>query len=132
METKLTKTNKVFKTGAVRSSNTDKPRFDLIPIEPLKRLAHLYARGAKAYGERNWEKGMLVSRCYESMLRHAFQYGEGLHDEDHLAGVIFNAMAIMEFEGKCRFDLMDMSFHESAKTLSELTDEIRRTKKQKL
>lgn len=87
-----------FDTGSQRDSQEGKPRYDLIPIDPLKRLADLYARGAEKYEERNWEKGQPFSRLYASMFRHMMQWREGDRDEDHLAAVIFNAMAIMEFE----------------------------------
>ena len=43
-----------FKSGMRRDSTEGKPRYDLIPLEPLKRLAELYARGAEKYGDRNW------------------------------------------------------------------------------
>jgi len=125
-----------FETGAVRDIQTNKPRYDLISPLALKRVAQLMARGAEKYDERNWEKGIPMSRCYASMLRHAFQYGTGDTDEDHLAAVCFNAMAIMHFEENQRFDLMDMPFelHDKAKALLESieqhndTKQVRKTK----
>lgn len=95
-----------FDTGAVRDTQEGKPRFDLIPPKALTRVAMLYANGAKKYGDRNWEKGMPASRFYASALRHLFQYGKGDLDEDHLAAVIFNCLAIIEFQEGDRADLL--------------------------
>lgn len=89
-----------FDSGAVRDTEKGKPRFDLIPPDALTRVAMLYARGADKYGDRNWEKGMPVSRFYSSALRHLFQYGQGDIDEDHLSAVIFNCLAIIHFQEK--------------------------------
>lgn len=88
-----------FSSGAVRDTQDDKPRYDLIPPKGLKRVAELYARGATKYADHNWRKGMPSSRFMASMMRHSEQYRAGDRDEDHLAGVIFNALALIEFEG---------------------------------
>lgn len=74
-----------------------KGRFDLVPLEALQRVAQLYERGADKYGDRNWELGQPLSRCFSSLLRHAMQAKAGHFDEDHLAAVVFNAFAIMTF-----------------------------------
>jgi len=100
-----------FGSGAVRDTHEDKSRFDLIPPLALKRVADLYTRGAIKYDERNWEKGIPISRCYASLMRHVFQYGMGDIEEDHLAAVAWNALAIMHFEETMRFELWDMPFH---------------------
>lgn len=87
-----------YKTGAKRDVSKDKPRFDLISPYALKRVADLMARGAEKYGEWNWSKGIPRERCYESMLRHAYQYSLGDISEDHLSAVIFNAMCIIHYQ----------------------------------
>lgn len=84
-----------FPTGSRRNSRENKGRYDLIPVEPLMRLAQLYERGANVYGARNWEKGQPVSRFYDSAIRHLLQWASGQEDEDHLAAVLFNVMGIM-------------------------------------
>jgi len=96
-----------FNTGAQRDTQSGKPRYSLIPVKPLKRVAELYARGADLYGSRNWELGMPASRLIDSLLRHAFQWELGEMDEDHLAAVIWNAFALMFFEEE-RPDLDDV------------------------
>lgn len=87
-----------FKTGARRDVQIDKPRYDLIPVSALRRLADLYARGAVKYGENNYQKGIPFSRVYASMFRHLIQFREGDISEDHLAAVAWNAFAIMFYQ----------------------------------
>jgi len=96
--TKTSDSKTVFNTGAHRDTNQGKPRYDLIPVAALKRLALKYQQGAEAYGERNWEKGMPQSRLYESLLRHIFDYRAGDRTEDHLAAAAWNIFALLHFE----------------------------------
>lgn len=96
-----------FETGATREANNDRGRYDLIGTEGLRRLALRYELGAKKYAERNWEKGLPISNCLNSMLRHTIEYMMGMNNEDHLAAVAWNAFAIMEFE-KTHPELQDI------------------------
>lgn len=89
-----------FPTGAQRDSQDDKPRYDLIPVEPLRRLAELYARGARKYSDDNFKKGMPYRRVYASLFRHLMQWASGDAQEDHLAAVAWNAFALMFYEGE--------------------------------
>lgn len=93
-----TSEQKYFVTGSKRGVNDGKPRYDLISVYGLKRLAEHLAKGAEVYGERNWELGQPVSRFYESALRHLFQWREGENTEDHLAAVLFNVMGIIHMQ----------------------------------
>lgn len=91
--TKDTGNKETFSTGMQRNSADGKSRYDLIWKPGLKRLADLYARGAKIYGDRNWEKASTqqeMDRFDESLLRHVFQLLEGDRTEDHMAACIFN------------------------------------------
>lgn len=97
-ETKDSGQREKYPSGAMRDTEEGKPRYDLIPGLPLKRLAELYARGAKKYGDWNWSQGVPSSRCYSSALRHLMQYNLGEKDEDHLAAVVFNVFCLMYFE----------------------------------
>ncbi|KKK63326.1 hypothetical protein LCGC14_2995400, partial [marine sediment metagenome] len=72
-----------FSTGAQRDSQEDKSRPDLISCLFLDRLGTLLGKGAKYYGERNWEKGMPLSRFLGSAMRHLVQTIDGQEDEDH-------------------------------------------------
>lgn len=100
-----------MKTGAQRSSNTGRGRYDLIPGEAKRRVAIKYEQGAQeppdGYGPRNWEKGMPFSRLINSAMRHIDQYNEGDRSEDHLAAAVWNLNAVMHFE-KYRPDLNDL------------------------
>jgi hypothetical protein len=97
-----------FGTGAVRDIDDNKPKFSLLPVHALSRVAMHFTRGREKYppdkkeGERipieNWRRGIDTSRSMDSLLRHAFAYLSGARDEDHLAAVIVNALFIMETE----------------------------------
>lgn len=89
-----------FNTGSRRDTQDGKPRYDLIPVSSLKRLAGLYARGADKYGDHNWAKGQPFSRTLASLLRHVYAWQEGERTEDHLAAVAWGAFALMYYEDR--------------------------------
>ncbi len=91
-----------FETGSVRDSRAGKGRFDLIPSYSLKRLAQHFENGAVKYGDRNWQKGQPLSRYLDSAIRHLYSYLEGSRDEDHMAAVAWNAMALIWTEEQIR------------------------------
>lgn len=80
-----------------------KPRYDLIPSEPLEALANLYGIGAKKYAERNWEKGMTWGRVFRALCSHTWKWwrGETYDKEDgqhHLIAVAWCAFALYTYE----------------------------------
>ena len=80
-----------------------KPRFDLIPTEPMRQIADVFAYGAEKYADRNWECGMAYGRVYAAMQRHLHAYwgGEFFDKESempHLAHAAFGILALLEFE----------------------------------
>jgi hypothetical protein len=91
-----------FKSGMVRDIQEDKPRFDLIIPENLPydksliyRWAMLMTRGAKKYGDRNWEKAQSkeeMERFKASAIRHFMQWFQNEQDEDHASAVCCNLM----------------------------------------
>lgn len=87
-----------FATGMVRDLRDGKGRFDLLPTRALRRVAQVYERGAKKYGDSNWRKGAPFSRFLDSGIRHTMQALEGNQDEDHLAQAIFNLLAVIELQ----------------------------------
>ena len=102
-----------FETGAVRDSATNKPRIDLISPFALQRLGEWLRLGAQRYTERNWEKGIPVSRCIASLYRHLVAYHAGDRRENHLAAIMVNASFIMHYEemvqrGRLDRGLLDM------------------------
>lgn len=100
-------------TGAMRNSRRGKGRFDLISPIALARLAFKMEDGAEIYGDRNWEKGMPLSRFADGAVRHIIQAVTGMKDEDHLAAAMFNIMCWMHGEhmiksGKWPYDYADL------------------------
>lgn len=91
-----------FKTGAVRDVDVNKPRYDLIPPHALWRVAMLYTRGAAKYGENNWQKGIPSQQMLASAMRHMEAYRRGDNSEDHLAAVVWNVLAMMQYEAEER------------------------------
>jgi hypothetical protein len=89
---------KSFSTGAIRSTDADGERWDLITPIGLRRVAATYAEGAARYGERGWEKGMPASDLINHALRHVYLYLAGDSSEDHLAHAVWNLLAVMHFE----------------------------------
>lgn len=87
-----------FESGAIRDIREGKGRFDLISPIALRRLAGVYERGAKKYTERNWEKGMPLTRYLDSALRHLNQFLEGDRSEDHLAQAMWNVASMIHIE----------------------------------
>jgi hypothetical protein len=85
-----TEKNQEFSTGAVRSETSGKGRFDLIPAYPIRRLAQHYENGARKYADRNWEKGLPLSRYIDSAERHMNAFKDGDRSEDHLAAILWN------------------------------------------
>lgn len=88
----------VFETGAERDIEPNRGRFDLISPFALVRLAKVYEAGAKKYADRNWEKGIPISRLLDSAKRHLTKYEMGKTDEDHLTMAIWNLFSILHFE----------------------------------
>lgn len=82
-----------YASGMHRDVQTGKPRYDLIPLWFIRRLAELMARGAEKYGDRNWQLANTpeeADRMDGSGLRHHYQYLERDKSEDHLAATVFN------------------------------------------
>jgi hypothetical protein len=85
-----------YMTGSVRDRQEGKGRFDLIPLEPLRRLAKLYERGAIKYGDSNWQKGQpLMASFFDSAFRHMADLRAGEPAEDHCAAILWNICGFM-------------------------------------
>ncbi len=110
-----------FTTGAVRDTADGKSRPDLISPYAQLRKGQWLRLGAEKYDERNWEKGMKISRCIASLERHLCEYKMGLTNEDHLAAIAVNAEFIMHYEAMIEKGLLppeldDMPKYEQQKT----------------
>lgn len=84
--------------------DAEKDRWDLLPLDIIREVVHVFTLGAKKYSVNNWklvENGR--ERYYSALLRHLekWQSGES-HDPEwntpHLAHIIFNAIALRYFE----------------------------------
>jgi hypothetical protein len=93
-----------FKSGAQRDNREGKGRFDLITPEPMALFAGLLERGGKHYGDRNWEKGMPISRMLDSLKRHLnqFELDDPNDHEDHLINALFNLWGIITYRSRIR------------------------------
>lgn len=76
-----------------RKDDADKARMDLLAPDALIELGRLAAKGAKKYGDRNWELGMDWGRVYAAAMRHlnAFWSGEDIDAETGVPHTV-NAM----------------------------------------
>lgn len=88
----------VFAGGAVREASTGNGRFDLLPPIALFRLAKHYENGALKYADRNWEKGLPLSRFIDSAFRHLMKFMLGERKEDHLAAILWNIAGYIHTE----------------------------------
>ena len=80
-----------------------KARFDLIPTDPMRQVADIFAYGAVKYADRNWEQGIAYGRVYAALQRHLNAYWGGEFfdpesDMPHLAHAVFGILALLEFE----------------------------------
>lgn len=104
-------TRSQFATGAQRDGQTGKGRMDLLPpdtmifldayteerlvtwgINGIFEVSKLFEKGALKYAARNWEKGIPLSRYFDSGLRHAHKAIRGDQDEDHATAAAWNAI----------------------------------------
>ena len=108
---KTSEQRSVSATGGMKGVKEE--RYDLIPVEPLRKLSILFHRGALKYSDRNWENGYDWSKSYAALQRHsnAFWGGEdfdahGPECEDdcnmhmelpHTVCIMFHSMVLTEF-----------------------------------
>jgi len=93
-------TRQEYITGAHKEIQKGKGAFYLIPYEAMELLALRFEEGALKYGERDWEKGMPISDCVSSAMRHILKYAWGWNDETHLGAALWNIAAICYYEKK--------------------------------
>lgn len=111
-----------FSTGAVRDTAEDKPRPDLFSPFAEERVGEWLRLGALKYSENNWAKGIPNSRCFASLRRHVMRYHQGDRTEDHLAAVLFNAMAIIHNEEMIRLGLLPAELDDMPHYLATATN----------
>ena len=87
-----------FSTGAVRSSDAEATRYDLISPIGLDAVARTCAEGAAKYSDYNWENGMPVHDLLNHALRHIYRYLAGDRSEDHLPHAAWGLLAAIHSE----------------------------------
>ena len=91
---------KEFSSGAKRSAK--KPRYDLISLELLQRVAAVWEKGISKYGEYNWQKAgndpEFRRDIVNHIVEHAFMLAAGDTSEDHAANLVCNCQMLMHFE----------------------------------
>ena len=108
-----------FTTGAVRDLRAGKGRYDLLPPYAIARVARHYENGCRKYGDRNWEKGIPLSKYIDSAKRHLDEYLAGLRDEDHLAAAAWNILCHIETEKRIKIGLLPVELDDLPKPLPE-------------
>lgn len=87
-----------FTTGAVRSSDAEATRYDLISPIGLEAVARTCAEGAAKYSDFNWERGMPVHDLLNHALRHIYKYLGGDRSEEHLPHAAWGLLAAIHSE----------------------------------
>lgn len=82
-----------FDTGAVRSSDAEDTRYDLVSPIGLEAVARTCAEGAAKYGDWNWERGMPVHDLLNHAIRHIYRYLAGDRSEPHLPHAAWGLLA---------------------------------------
>lgn len=81
-----------YDSGAVRSSDAEATRYDLISPIGLAAVAMACAEGARKYSDFNWEKGMPANDMLNHAIRHIYLFLAGDRSEDHLGHAAWNIM----------------------------------------
>lgn len=101
-----------YDTGARRDVRINKGRFDLLPWRTLWALAIHYEKGCDKYGDRNWEKGIPVSRFIDSAVRHIAQFLIGSSEENHLVSAIWNLCCVYDIILRIQEDMLPTSLYD--------------------
>jgi hypothetical protein len=113
-----------FSTGAVRDVQENKGRLDLLPFLAMLRLSKHYERGCLKYGDRNWEKGIPLSRYFDSGVRHAVKAFMGFKDEHHWTAALWNFSCLIETKDRIELGLLPKELDDLPNTLSKVDYEL--------
>lgn len=81
-----------YVSGAVRSSDAELTRYDLISPIGLAAVAAACAEGAAKYSAYNWERGMPATDMLNHAIRHIYLFLAGDRSEDHLGHAGWNVI----------------------------------------
>ena len=116
----------VHREGAgKKEADLGRGHYELVSPLFMRRLAVWLEKGAEKYDSRNWEKGIPMGRIVRALLRHTYQYLEGMRDEDHLAAISCNIMFLIHFEEGIERGLYT---DEDAEKMQDLPDYIEKLK----
>lgn len=92
----------LYSSGGGTKYDTDKLLFGALPTKPLQELVRVFNIGANKYGMDNWRDGILWSKIFSAMQRHAWKWwgGEEFDKEDgqhHLASIAWCALVLLEY-----------------------------------
>lgn len=82
-----------FDTGARRSADRAKVRYDLLSPIAMQSWAEASAEGADKYGAQNWERGMPVGDLLNHVIAHLYIFLGGDRTEDHLGHAMWGVAA---------------------------------------
>ena len=86
---------RVFSTGAKRQASAGKGTPVLVPGDAIIDVAKHFEKGVEVYEERNWEKGIPLSKILNSLERHLQAEKMGLTDEPHARALVWNALVYL-------------------------------------
>ena len=83
-------------------NNGDKPRYELVPVAPLRGVASVLTLGDKKHPDSDWSEGRSFALHYGAAQRHMNAYWSGeTHDAEgfhHLAAAAANIMILMDMD----------------------------------
>ncbi len=101
-----------FSTGAVRDIQEGKGRMDLLPASALIEVSKIFEKGACKYQARNWEKGIPLSRFFDSGIRHTMKWLRGDRDEPHLAQACWNFLCLLDTQERIKMGQLPMELND--------------------
>ena len=101
-----------FDTGARRDCQEGKGRMDLLPFRAIMAVSKIYETGCIKYGDRNWEKGIPLSRYMDSGMRHLSKWMIGRDDEPHLDMAIWNLLGARDTIDRIKEGLLPESLND--------------------
>lgn len=85
---------RLFPSGAIRSDNRGRERYDWISPLALKELAEYLANTENSFSQVNYYKGLPTEACVESLMRHLNDFRISGNKKEAV-GILFNALALV-------------------------------------
>lgn len=94
MDNKNQRYIRLFPSGAIRSDNRGRERYDWISPLALKELAQYLSVTENSFASDNYYKGIPPEACVESMMRHLNDFRINGNKKEAV-GALFNALALV-------------------------------------